>query len=67
MRLPVDVRNCPFPKMDVPGQLAFLERLDAVEDQRLAEVAELAKLRQLKQGLVDDLLSGQVAVPVAAA
>ncbi|GGW34109.1 restriction endonuclease subunit S [Streptomyces galilaeus] len=61
-----DVRNCPFPKMNVPGQLAFLERLDAVEDQRLAEVAELAKLRQLKQGLVDDLLLGQVAVSAAA-
>lgn len=62
-----DVRNCPFPKMSLPGQLAFLERLNAVEDQRLAEEAELAKLHQLKQGLVDDLLSGQVAVPVAAA
>ncbi|WP_329435108.1 restriction endonuclease subunit S [Streptomyces sp. NBC_01280] len=57
-----DVRNCPFPKMDVPRQLAFLERIDAVEDQRLAEVAELAKLRQLKQGLVDDLLSGRRSV-----
>ena len=57
-----DVRNCPFPKMDVTRQLAFLERLDALEEKRLAEVAELAKLRQLKQGLVDDLLSGRVAV-----
>ncbi|WP_328921926.1 restriction endonuclease subunit S [Streptomyces griseoaurantiacus] len=62
-----DVRNCPFPKLDVPGQLAFLERLNAVDDQRLAEEVELAKLRQLKQGLVDDLLSGRVAVPLAAA
>ncbi|WP_181802421.1 restriction endonuclease subunit S domain-containing protein [Streptomyces shenzhenensis] len=58
-----DVRSCPFPKLDVSGQLAFLERLDAVENQRLAEVAELAKLRQLKLGVVDDLLSGRVAVP----
>jgi restriction endonuclease S subunit len=57
-----DVRNCPFPKIDVHGQLAFLERLDAVEGQRLAEVAELAKLHQLKQGLVDDLLSGRLSV-----
>lgn len=57
-----DVRNCPFPKIGVHGQLAFLERLDAVEDQRLAEVAELAKLRQLKQGLVDELLSGRLSV-----
>ncbi|MEU5479256.1 restriction endonuclease subunit S [Streptomyces mirabilis] len=62
-----DVRNCPFPKMDMPRQLAFLERLDAVEDQRLAEVAELAKLRQLKQGLVDDLLSGRRSVSAVAA
>ncbi|MFF4210958.1 hypothetical protein ACFYZE_16700 [Streptomyces sp. NPDC001796] len=62
-----DVRNCPFPKMGLLGQLAFLERLNAVDDQRLAEVAELAKLRQLKQGLVDDLLSGRVAVSAVAA
>ncbi|MFK0123104.1 restriction endonuclease subunit S [Streptomyces nigra] len=62
-----DVRNCPFPKMDVPGQLAFLERLDAVEGQRLVENAELAKLRRLKQGLVDDLLTGRVAVSALAA
>ncbi|MFD8835288.1 restriction endonuclease subunit S [Streptomyces griseofuscus] len=62
-----DVRNCPFPKMSLPEQLAFLERLNAVDDQRLAEAAELAKLRQLKQGLVDDLLSGRVAVSAAAA
>ncbi|MGW5196171.1 restriction endonuclease subunit S [Streptomyces spiralis] len=62
-----DVRNCPFPKLDVRGQLAFLERLDAVEGQRLAEVAELAKLRRLKQGLMDDLLSGRVVVPAVAA
>ncbi|WP_240468246.1 restriction endonuclease subunit S [Streptomyces dangxiongensis] len=62
-----DVRNCPFPKMSLPGQLAFLERLNAVDDQRLAEAAELAKLRQLKQGLVDDLLSGRVAVSAAVA
>ncbi|AYC41063.1 restriction endonuclease subunit S [Streptomyces griseorubiginosus] len=56
-----DVRDCPFPKLDVPGQLAFLARLGAVEDQQLAEVAELAKLRKLKQGLADDLLSGRIA------
>ncbi len=62
-----DVRDCPFPKMDVPGQLAFLKRLDAVEGQRMAEVVELAKLRQLKQGLVGDLLAGRVAVSVVAA
>lgn len=62
-----DVRNCPFPTMGLSGQLAFLEQLNAVEDQRLAEVAELAKLRQLKQGLVDDLLSGRVAESAAAA
>ncbi|MFC8242462.1 restriction endonuclease subunit S domain-containing protein [Streptomyces chartreusis] len=55
-----DVRNCPFPKIDVSAQLAFLERLNMVEGQRMAEVAELAKLRQLKLGLVDDLLSGRV-------
>ncbi|MBK3633651.1 restriction endonuclease subunit S [Streptomyces sp. MBT97] len=62
-----DVRNCPFPKMNVAEQLAFLERLEAVEDQRLAEAAEHAKLRQLKLGLVDDLLSGRVAPSAVAA
>lgn len=62
-----DVRECPFPRMDVPGQLAFLERLDAVDGQRLAETAELAKLRQLKRGLVDDLLTGRVEVSAQAA
>ncbi|MCX4396512.1 restriction endonuclease subunit S [Streptomyces sp. NBC_01767] len=54
-----DVRGCPFPQLGVSEQLAFLRRLDAVRDQQQSELAELTKLRTLKQGLVDDLLAGR--------
>ncbi|MFF9867946.1 restriction endonuclease subunit S [Streptomyces sp. NPDC013953] len=55
-----DVRDCPFPRIEVREQRAILERLAAVTTQQRLEEAELAKLRDLKQGLVDDLLSGKV-------
>ncbi|MET9567812.1 hypothetical protein ABZY34_01475 [Streptomyces virginiae] len=55
-----DVRDCPFPRIEVREQRAILERLAAVATQQRLEEAELAKLRDLKQGLVDDLLSGKV-------
>ncbi|MFF2661490.1 restriction endonuclease subunit S [Kitasatospora sp. NPDC058032] len=51
-----DVRNCPFPRLDVPGQLEFLERVAAVSDQQKLDEAELVKLGKIKQGVVDDLL-----------
>ncbi|MGW3392521.1 restriction endonuclease subunit S [Streptomyces hydrogenans] len=54
-----DIRSCPFPQMDVPGQLRFLGQLAAVRGRQQLETAELAKLRDLKRGLVDDLLSGE--------
>ncbi|MFH8563898.1 restriction endonuclease subunit S [Streptomyces sp. NPDC017988] len=60
-----DVRSCPFPALDTAGQLKFLARFDAVQNERLAEAAELAKVRALKQGLVDDMLSGRVKVTMA--
>lgn len=55
-----DVRSCPFPKLDVPGQLQFLERLAAVRDQQQFEAAELVKLRQVRRGVMSDLLGSGV-------
>ncbi|WP_411073428.1 restriction endonuclease subunit S [Streptomyces sp. cmx-4-7] len=55
-----DVRDCPFPRIEVREQCAILERLGAVTAQQRLEEAELVKLRELKRGLVDDLLSGKV-------
>ncbi len=55
-----DVRDCPFPRIEVREQRAILERLGVVTAQQRLEEAELAKLRELKRGLVDDLLSGKV-------
>ena len=57
-----DVRSCPFPKLGVAGQLEFLGRLAAVRDQQRFEKDELAKLRKLKQGIMDDLLDHRVSV-----
>ncbi|MGW3560197.1 hypothetical protein ACWDNT_23015 [Streptomyces sp. NPDC000963] len=54
-----DVRDCPFPRIEVPEQHSILERLAAVTAQRHLEEAELAKVRDLKRGLVDDLLNGR--------
>ncbi|WP_411076830.1 restriction endonuclease subunit S [Streptomyces sp. cmx-10-25] len=54
-----DVRDCPFPRIEVSEQHAILEGLTAVTAQLCLEEAELAKLRGLKQELVDDLLSGR--------
>ncbi|MCQ0022808.1 restriction endonuclease subunit S [Streptomyces somaliensis DSM 40738] len=54
-----DVRDCPFPCIEVREQRAILDRLAAVTVQQRLEEAELVKLRNMKQGLVDDLLSGR--------
>ncbi|MET8113249.1 restriction endonuclease subunit S domain-containing protein [Streptomyces prasinus] len=56
-----------FPLIPVAAQRRIVEVLDTVENQRLTEVAELSKLRQLKQGLMDDMLSGRSAVSATAA
>ncbi|MFZ4298103.1 restriction endonuclease subunit S [Streptomyces cinereoruber] len=55
-----DVRDCPFPLIEIREQRAILKRLAAVTSQQSLEEAELAKLTDLKRGLVDDLLSGKV-------
>lgn len=51
-----DVRKCPFPRLSLAEQSAFVARLSAIRGQRQCEEAELAKLRKIKQGLVGDLL-----------
>ncbi|MFD7612868.1 hypothetical protein [Streptomyces sp. NPDC059828] len=53
-----DVRDCPFPRLAVTEQLAILERLAAVTAQQRLDEAELAKLRDFKRGMVNDLLDG---------
>jgi type I restriction enzyme S subunit len=48
-------------------QIAIAARLDQCNDMIRAEHHHLAKLRQQKHGLMHDLLTGRVRVPVAAA
>ncbi|MFB8130746.1 restriction endonuclease subunit S [Streptomyces mirabilis] len=58
-------------EIDLPVDLAEQRRivatLEACDDQIERENEELHKLRELKQGLVDDLLSGRVEVSAVAA
>jgi type I restriction enzyme, S subunit len=53
----------PVPGLDEQGQAVELAR--GAERRISAETAQLDKLRALKQGLMDDLLTGRVRVPVA--
>ncbi|MEU3756193.1 restriction endonuclease subunit S [Streptomyces olivoreticuli] len=57
-----DVLACPLPRIGITGQQEFLSRLEAIDARMGQETAELVKLRTLKQGLADDLLSGRVRV-----
>lgn len=57
-----DVLTCPIPQIGRSGQRNFLARLDAIDARVAEEVAELDKLRVLKQGMTGDLLSGKVQV-----
>ncbi|MDF3293332.1 restriction endonuclease subunit S [Streptomyces silvisoli] len=57
-----DVLSCPFPVADVAEQREFLRRLDAVDSQCSAGAEELLKLRKLKRGLADDLLTARVRI-----
>ncbi|GAB2922554.1 restriction endonuclease subunit S [Streptomyces mayteni] len=57
-----DVDSCPFPALGVEEQGTFLGRLETVDTRLRAEHEELSKLRLLKQGLADDLLTGRVSV-----
>ncbi|MFH8799402.1 restriction endonuclease subunit S [Streptomyces sp. NPDC017936] len=55
----------PLPSVEEQRELVI--SLEAFDGKVQADRAELAKLRELKRGLVDDLLSGRVAVPAVAA
>lgn len=57
------LRKLPLPVPPRPEQDEIVRRVDQVLARLQAEVASLAKLRLLKQGLMDDLLSGRVRVP----
>ncbi|MET7570664.1 hypothetical protein ABZT04_19515 [Streptomyces sp. NPDC005492] len=54
----------PLPALD--DQAHLLSAIGSVTRLLESEVAELTKLRRLKQGLLDDLLSGRVAVSAMA-
>lgn len=50
---------------DLSEQRRLVSALESCDEQIAQEEGELAKLRELRVGLVDDLLSGRVAVSVA--
>ncbi|MBZ0122126.1 MAG: restriction endonuclease subunit S [Sandaracinaceae bacterium] len=52
----------PIPAPEIHEQERILERLSALDCRREAEQSELAKLQLLKQGLMEDLLTGRVRV-----
>lgn len=53
----------PMPSLNEQERIAVL--LDSYETRLKAEEAQLAKLHQLKRGLMEDLLTGRVRVPLA--
>ncbi|MFJ3692631.1 restriction endonuclease subunit S [Streptomyces sp. NPDC090052] len=61
------VREIRVPLPSLPVQEHVLAAIDSVTEQLNVEVGELAKFRNLKQGLVDQLLSGRVAASSAMA
>jgi type I restriction enzyme, S subunit len=61
------LESVPFPLVAREKQEEILAELGALEQQVSVEEKELAKLRKMKQGLADDLLSGRVAVSAVTA
>jgi type I restriction enzyme S subunit len=51
-----------LPKME--EQIAIESRLDAADESLNAEEIEIVKIKQLKTGLMTDLLTGRVRVPL---
>ena len=51
-----------FPRPSEMEQLAIVERLSALDDRIRVEQNEFTKLRLIKQGLMEDLLTGRVRV-----
>jgi type I restriction enzyme S subunit len=58
------LKAMPIPCPAMPEQLRVVDALTRCDVQIDCEAGELAKLRSLRQGLVDDLLSGRVEVTV---
>lgn len=54
-----------FPLVSLLGQQTLVASVASCDESMRAEADQLAKLRLLKRGLVDDLLTGRVAVSVA--
>ena len=61
-----DLRPLAVPSVSRSSQTALVSLWETYRNQVAAMQDELAKLRRLKQGLVDDLLSGRVAVSALA-
>ncbi|MFJ5081076.1 restriction endonuclease subunit S [Streptomyces sp. NPDC088706] len=59
------LKAMPIPCPPLEGQRRTVELVGSCDERIAQEEGELAKLRELKVGLVDDLLSGRVAVAVA--
>lgn len=57
-----DVKSCWFPLPPLPEQRRIAAILDAHDARIRAERAQLDKLRQIKKGLMHDLLTGKVRV-----
>lgn len=58
------LRNFPLPLPGLDEQEAIVTRINAVRGEVDASVAQCTQLRQLKQGLLQDLLTGTVRVSV---
>lgn len=56
------IRGLPVMLPERSEQDAIAERLDEIDGQIAGTLTELAKLRSLKSGLLDDLLTGRVSV-----
>ncbi|WP_214104593.1 restriction endonuclease subunit S [Acrocarpospora catenulata] len=62
-----DIRACPVPIADLNRQGDVIRIVDGIRAQKHLRELELKKLQLLKQGLMDDLLSGRVRTPEAEA
>lgn len=55
-------RELPIPDMCLDEQQRIVDRIEVTQGRIILEESELAKLRELKSGLMDDLLTGRVRV-----
>ncbi|WP_406307921.1 restriction endonuclease subunit S [Streptomyces griseoaurantiacus] len=59
-----ELESVTIPLPDLPKQREAVATLKAFDEQVSRESGELSKLRHLRQGLVDELLSGRLTAPV---